>query len=242
MTPPLYTILTRGQLQPHLGQEYLLTNGMGAFSASTVLGCNTRRYHGLLCAATHPPLGRMMTLSRLGEILYLDGKTDRLLELSLNQFDGGNFHPRGDKYLQRFELGQTARWTYNVEGVEVAKELQMVWGQNVVGVRYTVRADKSRPVRLELLPFVAMRDFHSLRRGTDFPFRTVSSGPHAKVEDGRHALHVRANWGDFETRPDWWRNHKYPIESERGQDDTEDLYTPGRFILEGAGEMSVTLW
>src|SRR5260221_11359432 len=186
----LYTIQTKGQLQPHLSQEFLLTNGMGAFSFSTVVGCNTRRYHGLLCAATHPPLGRMMTLSRLGEILYLDGRMDRLLELSVNQFEGGNIHPRGDRYLQTFELGRTAKWIYEVEGVEITKELQLVWGQNVVGLRYTIKPQGSRVVRLELLPFLAMRDFHSLRRGTDFPFRTVSSGPHVKIEDG-HAARMK---------------------------------------------------
>ena len=144
---PLYTIQTKGQLQPHLSQEFLLTNGMGAFSFSTVVGCNTRRYHGLLCAATHPPLGRMMTLSRLGEILYLDGKRDRLLELSVNQFAGGNIHPRGDRYLQTFELGRTARWIYQVEGVEVTKELQLVWGQNVAVVRYTIKPAGPRVIR-----------------------------------------------------------------------------------------------
>ncbi len=238
----LYTIQTKGQLQPHLSQEFLLTNGMGAFSFSTVVGCNTRRYHGLLCAATHPPLGRMMTLSRLGEILYLDGKRDRLLELSVNQFEGGNIHPRGDRYLQTFELGRTARWIYHVEGVEVTKELQLVWGQNVAGVRYTIKPAGPRVVRFELLPFLSMRDFHSLRRGTDFPFRTVSSGAHAKIEDGRHALHLRASWGDFLEQPDWWRSHKYSVETERGQDDIEDLFSPGRFVLEGTGELAVTVW
>jgi predicted glycogen debranching enzyme len=184
----------------------------------------------------------MMALSRIGEILYLDGRMDRLLELSVNQFEGGNIHPRGDRFLQTFELGRTAKWTFIVDGVEVTKELQLVWGQNVVGMRYTVKPRGPRVVRLELLPFVAMRDFHSLRRGTDFPFRTVSSGSHAKVEDGRNALHMRANWGDFHEKPDWWRNHKYRIETERGQDDSEDLFNPGRFVLEGTGELAVTVW
>jgi glycogen debranching enzyme len=241
-TPELYSIQTHGQLQPHLAQEYLLTNGIGAFSSSSVVGCNTRRYHGLLCAATHPPLGRMIALSRVGEILYLDGQTDRMLELAVNVFEGGNIHPRGDRYLRTFELGQAVKWTYDVEGVEVVKELQLVWGQNVAGLRYTIRPKGPRVVRFELMPFVAMRDFHSLRRGTDFPFRTVSSGSHAKVEDGHHALHLRASWGEFRDRGDWWRSHKYPVETERGQDDTEDLFNPGRFVFEGTGEMSITLW
>src|SRR3954454_9758499 len=102
---PLYTIHTHGQLEPHLAQEYLLTNGMGAFSFSTVAGCNTRRYHGLLCAATHPPLGRMIALSRVGEILYLGGgRASRVHELSVNVFAGGNIHPKGYQYLQAFDL------------------------------------------------------------------------------------------------------------------------------------------
>jgi glycogen debranching enzyme len=243
---PLYSIHTHGQLEPHLSQEWLLTNGIGGFSSGTVVGCNSRRYHGLLCAAVHPPVGRVLALSRIGEILYLDGQTDRMLELSVNVFEGGNIHPRGDRYLREFELGQHAVWRYDVEGVEVIKEVQLVWGQNVVGVRYTVRpyeTSAARVIRLELLPFVAMRDFHSLRRGTDAPFRTVSSGGHMKVElGGPNTLHVRTNWGGFQDRPDWWRNHKYPVDRERGQDDLEDLFNPGRFVLEATGELQVTLW
>lgn len=238
----LFKIHTYGQLQPCLEQEYLLTNGMGAYSMGSIVGCNTRRYHGLLIAATHPPLGRMATLARLGEILYLDGRNDRMMELSVNQFAGGNIHPRGDRYLQSFELGRSALWRYLVEGMEVVKEVQIVWGQNVVGMRYTVRPENSRVVKLELLPLVAMRDFHSLRRGTDFPFRTICSGAHAKIDASGHSLHVRANWGEFVENADWWRNHQYAVESERGQDDIEDLFNPGRFVIEGTGEMQVVLW
>src|SRR5215211_439204 len=123
---PLYTIHTHGELQPHLEQEWLLTNGIGAFSFGSVVGCNTRRYHGLLCAAVFPPLGRMMTLSRMGEILYLDGRLDPMLELSINQFQDGGFHPHGDRYLRKFELGRHAVWHYDVEGVEVIKEVQLL--------------------------------------------------------------------------------------------------------------------
>src|SRR5665213_1485751 len=96
----LFSIDTNGQLVPHLKQEWLLTNGLGGFASSTVVGCNTRRYHGLLCAATLPPVGRVMTLNRLGEILCLDGNNDRLYELSINQFRE-RLHPRGDQYLRR---------------------------------------------------------------------------------------------------------------------------------------------
>src|SRR3954469_15291773 len=88
----LYSIDTYGELQPYLQREWLLTNGLGSFAMGTVVGCNTRRYHGLLCAAVTPPVGRVMALSRLGEILYFDGDMGRMLELSVNQF-GDRFHP-----------------------------------------------------------------------------------------------------------------------------------------------------
>src|ERR1700760_4385603 len=121
----LYSIETYGELHPGLEQEWLLTNGLGGFASSTVVGCNTRRYHGLLCAATNPPVGRMMLLNRIGEILKLDGSAE-LLELSVNQFRG-NLHPRGDKFLRTFQLGNTATWIFDVNGVKVTKEVQILW-------------------------------------------------------------------------------------------------------------------
>src|SRR5215218_9573727 len=100
----LYEIETSGRLEPHLHQEWQLTNGLGGYGASTVVGCNTRRYHGLLCAATLPPVGRIMALSRIGELLKID-HSEVMHELAINQFPT-NFHPHGDQYLKRFSLDQ----------------------------------------------------------------------------------------------------------------------------------------
>jgi len=121
-SPPLYRIETHGQLEPHLQQEWLLTNGLGGYASSSVVGANTRRYHGLLCAATNPPVGRVMTLARIGELLTVGGNADRTLEFSVNQFKD-TFHPRGDRYLRTFELNDVARFEYDVEGVRVTKEV-----------------------------------------------------------------------------------------------------------------------
>src|SRR5213080_2354800 len=117
----VYSLDTDGRLEPHLHQEWLLTNGLGAFASSTVVGCNTRRYHGLLCAATLPPVGRVMALSRVGEIVFTDDRPGQMQELSINQF-GNDFHPRGDRYLRKFELEGTARFEFEVEGARVTKE------------------------------------------------------------------------------------------------------------------------
>ena len=126
---PLYTIDTYGELLPYVHREWLLTNGLGSFSMGTMVGCNTRRYHGLLCAASTPPVGRVMAVNRVGEILLLDGQTDRMLEFSVNQFHG-NVHPRGDRYLRRFDprrgrpVGVRGRGGQGHEGTSTALEAE----------------------------------------------------------------------------------------------------------------------
>src|ERR1700685_2095256 len=94
-------------------REWLLTNGLGGYASSTVLGMNTRRYHGLLVAATVPPVGRVVAVNRIREMLTLDNKPDSL-EFSINTFRNSVF-PRGDQYLWKFDLNQTARWEYEID-------------------------------------------------------------------------------------------------------------------------------
>ena len=237
----LFSIETNGQLEPHIHQEWLLTNGLGGFASSTVVGCNTRRYHGLLVAATLPPVGRIMTVNRIGEGLCLDGDTTRLYELSVNQFRD-RFHPLGDRYLRRFELNDVARWEYLVDGVRVTKQLQLLWQRNVAMLRYTIDPGRARQVQFSAQPFVSLRDFHGERRvnGNNLVGRPSDRG--VAVTEGERAVQIYANGGKFVPAPDWWYGHVYAIETERGMDDLEDLFTPGRFMLEANGLATLTLW
>ena len=236
-----YCIDTHGELNPFLSHEWLLTNGMGAFASSSVVGCNMRRYHGLLCAAVKPPVGRIMALNRIGELVYLDGRAD-FLELSVNHF-GQSIHPRGDRFLRQFELGQTAKWTFEVEGVRIVKELLLCWQKNLVGIRYHVEAPDNRTVELQLLPFVSLRDFHALQRKPDrHIFQVRADGWEMDIQRDEHRLHLRADAGQFAQREDWWFGHKYPIETDRGLDDTEDLFSPGLLTHKITGSGSITLW
>ncbi|HET6248700.1 MAG TPA: amylo-alpha-1,6-glucosidase [Tepidisphaeraceae bacterium] len=239
----LFSIETHGQLHPHLAQEWLLTNGLGGFSSSSVVGCNTRRYHGLLCAALMPPVGRFLTLSHLGEALTLDGDPNFLFELSVNQFEQA-FHPHGWLYLRKFELDDTARWEYDVEGVRISKEVQLLWRQNVVGIRYTLQSRRPRKVKLALSPFMAMRDFHGLQKSGATTFSQSSEERGVSVTAYTNTATLRADAGTFQSQPNWWYNNYYNIESDRGADATEDLYSPGSFILESAdgAKTSITLW
>jgi predicted glycogen debranching enzyme len=237
-----YSIETHGQFEPFVQNEWLQTNGMGGFSFGTVIGCNTRRYHGILVAATKPPVGREMILSRLGEMLILDGDANHPHEFSVNQFRD-NVHPHGERYLRSFELNDTATWNYDVLDARVTKQIQLLWKQNIAGVRYTIDAsDANRQIEFRVWPFFALRDFHGLRRaaGYDMPAnvfdRTLS------VSSDQITANVFCDAGEWVKEPAWWYGHVYPIETDRGQDDTEDLFTPGRFTVSFKGKTQITFW
>jgi predicted glycogen debranching enzyme len=235
----LYSIDTNGQLQPHLREEWLITNGIGGFASGTIIGCDTRRYHGLLCAATLPPVGRIMMLNRLGEILSIPGE-QTTVELSVNQF-GETFHPRGDRYLRKFDLETAlARWEYDAAGIRITKEIQMPWEKNAVGIRYTLDP-RGREIEFSLLPFVRMLDFHALRHEKE-SFEESHDARSCSITSGSHTLQIAADAGSYVVQPDWWYGQTYAIEADRGLDDKEDLYTPGRFVVSSAKKISVTIW
>jgi len=236
----LFTIDTYRELQPHDQQEWLLTNGLGGFASSTVVGMNTRRYHGLLCAAMNPPVGRVLAVSRIGEMLTLDGKNDRPLELGVNCFRE-SIHPRGERYLEKFKLGNEVRFEYLVEGVSIVKEVQLLWMKNVTAVRYTVDPG-GRAFKLTLQPFTALRDFHSLRNAGWAQIRTQARQRSVSVGEGANEVTITADAGRFIEQQDWWYGHVYPVDSERGQGDQEDLFTPGMFVVEGNSKTTITLW
>src|SRR6516225_10812211 len=106
-------------------REWLETNGIGGFASSTATGMNTRRYHGLLVAATNPPVGRMVLLSKLEETAIVNG---RRYELSANRYPGV-VHPQGYRYLKSFQLDPYPVFIYDLDGGELEKSLFMVDGE-----------------------------------------------------------------------------------------------------------------
>jgi predicted glycogen debranching enzyme len=117
-------------LDEGLRREWLETNGIGGFASSTLNGCNTRRYHGLLVAATKPPVGRLVLLSKLEETLFIDGQT---FELGTNNYPGV-VHPQGFQYLKEFRMDPFPVFTFEVEGVLIEKTVFMVHGENTIVV------------------------------------------------------------------------------------------------------------
>jgi predicted glycogen debranching enzyme len=227
---------TCSNLDAARSREWLETNGLGGFASSTIVGLNTRRYHGLLVAAIHPPVGRTVLLSKLDETLVIDG---RRFDLSTNQYPG-TIHPQGYALQTNFKLDPFPTFSYRVEDIEIEKSLFMIQSENAIAVRYQVR-DANNPSRdippgiscsLELAPLVPMRDYHSLRHEDQNFSRVVTSENSVvtvKPYEDQPALCVAHDSAELETTGFWYRSLEYSVERERGFDFTEDLFNP--FVL-----------
>ena len=211
-------------LDAALRREWLETNGLGGFASATINGCNTRRYHGLLVAATKPPVGRFVLLSKLEETLIIDG---RRYELGTNRYPGV-IHPQGFQYFKQFRLDPFPTFTFGVESTELEKTVFMVQGENTTVIQYRVKGRAAR-VQLEIRPLIAFRDYHSLTHENgalnsriEQQRGQISLSPYA----GLPALYLANNAGEIENVGHWYRNFEYEAERERGLDFQEDLFNP----------------
>jgi len=212
-------------------REWLETNGLGGFASSTIAGLNTRRYHGLLVAATKPPVGRMVLLSKFEEALILGGQR---YEISANRYPGV-VHPQGYQYLKEFRLDPFPVFVYQVEDVELEKSIFMVHGENTTVIQYAVRRSSRGPCSLELRPLIAFRDFHNathengaLNPALDVEPGSVRITPYA----GLPSLYLSHSEGEARPGGSWYRNFEYDLERERGLDFQEDLFNPCALVFD----------
>jgi len=212
-------------LDQTLQLEWLETNGTGSFASSTIIGAHTRRYHGLLVAATQPPVGRWVLLSKLDDRLRIAGDT---FDLSSNIYAGA-IHPVGHQHLVEFRLDPWPVMTYQVGTAVLIKSIFMRHGQDCTVISYHL-AQADSPCWLLARPLVACRDYHHLQQAhADFH-------PHLEVQPGQFIMqpydeHSRVvlTYPGGEFWPDglWYYSFFYRQERERGLDCTEDLYSPG---------------
>jgi len=213
-------------LDASLRREWLETNGIGGFASGTINGCNTRRYHGLLVAATKPPVGRLVLLSKFEETLIVNGTS---YELGTNRYPG-TVHPQGFQFLKAFRLDPFPVITFRVDGIEIEKTLFMVQGENTTVIEYALKsAPDSVTLKLELRPLIAFRDYHSLTHENgaissrvDQQSELISVSPY----QGLPGLYLANNAQEVESTGNWYRNFEYDAERERGLDFQEDLFNP----------------
>jgi len=220
---------TWSDLEAALHREWLETNGLGGFASSTIIGLNTRRYHGLLVAATKPPVGRLVLLSKVEETLCIDGKR---FDLSANHYPGV-IHPQGFNYLKQFRLDPFPIFTYEVEGIEIEKSVFMIHGENSTVIQYEVRKNHRPEVpknlRLEIRPLIAFRDYHGTTQENGAINRAVqerSGLASVTPYEGLPSLYLAHNAVEVQKTGDWYRNFEYDAERERGLDFSEDLFNP----------------
>jgi len=217
-----------GNLEAALRREWLETNGLGGFASSTINGINTRRYHGLLVAATKPPVGRFVLLSKLEETLLVG---DRSFDLSANRYPGV-VHPQGFRYLKQFRLDPFPVFTFEVEDLEIEKTVFMVQGESTTVIQYEIK-DRGTflpdRIALEIRPLIAFRDYHttthengSLNSKVEVLAGVASVTPYAELP----TLYLAHDAKQLEEGGGWYRNFEYDAERERGLDFVEDLFNP----------------
>ncbi|MCU0662430.1 MAG: glycogen debranching enzyme N-terminal domain-containing protein [Myxococcota bacterium] len=216
--------------------EWLETNGRGGYASSTILGCHTRKYHGLLVSNQYAPAGKFVLLSKYEDALVCQGDEH---VLSVHRYAPRIFYPRGHRYQTEFRLECFPTFVYEIGQTTVVKEIGMIHGEDTVLVRYTARRN-GEGAALRLRPLLACRGFHHLAqenlflRPRTFP---VHKGFKIAPYDGIPQLYFQVS-GPFEffPSPTWYRNFEYFREQERGYEANEDLFSPGMFelpLLEG---------
>jgi len=211
-------------------KEWLLTNGLGGYASATICGMNTRRYHGLLVAATAPPSGRVVLLSKLEETLVIDG---RRVDLSTNLYGEDVVHPEGYRSQTEFRLDPFPVSTFSVDGFTLEKSIFMVQGENTVVVEYALLSrGEGTEVSLEVRPLIAFRDFHSTTHengAIDTAVLEKQGCIEMKPYPDLPSLFLAHDAGEIVPGGSWYRNFAYEIEKSRGLDHHEDLFNPLTF-------------
>jgi predicted glycogen debranching enzyme len=216
--------------------EWLESDGLGGFASGTVSGIRTRRYHGLLLAATRPPAGRLVLVNGFDAAVETAGGT---YALSSQRYPGDIIHPDGTARLVNFEREPWPKWTYTLEdGTTVEQEIFARHGSAIVVLCWR-KLNGAGKASLNVRPFLSGRDYHSLHHeNPSFQFQPEIKGKKIIWHSypgipGIIAVHN----GDYRHQPDWYRNFLYEQERERGLDYSEDLAAPGSFQFDlTAGE------
>ena len=222
--------------------EWLVTNGRGSYASSTIVGANTRRYHGLLVAALNPPLGRTVMVAKVEEEIDVAGKK---FLLGVNEWENRIVNPNGHLHLDHFELDEMIpAWLYQTASFDLRKTIWMEYGFHTTYVRYTL-SQRSEPVALTLLPYCTYRDFHTELRGQlDSPLdvELVDHGCRIRATPDATPYRIMLDRAaSFVPLGIWYWRLLHRVEAERGLDAVEDLYVPGQFRLTLNPGESVTL-
>lgn len=214
-----------------LNREILSANRAGGYFSTTIVLCNTRKYHGLMVLPLdHFDGENHVLLSTVDETIIQHGQE---FNLGIHRYPG-IYDPRGHKYIVDFEYEPTPKITYHVGGVVFEKELLFVHNEEQFMIRYTLK-DAHAPTKLRIKPFLAFRNAHQLSKSNLYAnkrYRDIPNGVKYKLYQGFPYLHMQLNKGnEFVAVPDWYYNIEYKEEIKRGYEGHEDLFIPGFFEI-----------
>ena len=219
-------------LQESLPKELLRTNRSGAYSCSTIVDCNTRKYHGLLVVPV-PELDddNHVLLSSLDVTVVQHGAE---FNLGLHKYQGNNYSPMGHKYIREFDCDKVPTTLYRVGGVVLKKEVVFQHYENRILIRYTL-VDGHSATTLRFRPFLAFRSVRQFTHENSTASRDysgVDNGIKTCMYAGYPDLYMQfSKKNEFKFCPDWYRGVEYPKEQARGYASNEDLYVPGYFEM-----------
>lgn len=217
-------------LENGLDKEWIITNGIGGFSSSTIIGANTRKYHGLLIAPLTPPARRFLVLSKLDECLEIEGK-----EYNLYTNVGQNYTSHGYKYQKEFKKEYIPIFTYEIEGIIVTKMICMQHGRNTVGVYYKIK-NKEKHSKLKLAPILNFRDFHTMSTNHEFGLKQEINNRKVKViidNNVAHPIYMKISEGIYKEHiNDTFNNMFYIEEQKRGFYPEENHAVSGVFEID----------
>ena len=219
-------------LEESLPRELLRTNRSGAYSCSTIVDCNTRKYHGLLVVPV-PELDdeNHVLLSSLDVTVVQHGAE---FNLGLHRYQGNNYSPKGHKYIREFDCDKVPTTVYRVGGVILKKEVVFQHYEDRILIRYTLD-DAHSATTLRFRPFLAfrsVRQFTHENTTASREFHQVDNGIRTCMYAGYPDLYMQfSKKNEFIFQPDWYRGVEYPKEQERGYASNEDLYVPGYFEM-----------
>ena len=230
-----YINFEKGQvvnLEFSLSREIIRTNRAGSYTSTTIVGCNTRKYHGLLVCPVDEFGGERFVLLSSLDLTVLNH--DKSFNIGIRKYKGDYFSPKGHKYIENFEVETIPSRIYRVGGVILKLERLLVHYEEQFLSRFTI-IEASEPMKLQIRPFLAFRNIHSLTHanlGVNTKVEFIKNGIKSKLYEGFPYLHMQfSSPAEFVHVPDWYLGVEYPEEQKRGYDYSEDLFTPGFFEI-----------
>ncbi|MGE5474485.1 MAG: amylo-alpha-1,6-glucosidase [Ignavibacteriales bacterium] len=209
-------------------REWIVANGIGGFASSTIIGANSRRYHGLLTAALHPPVNRHLILSKLDESFEIYGKKYDIFANQTPGYTGTGYH-----YLQRFVINPFPTFIYSIHDVTIEKKIFMIYKKNSVVILYKISNGNDKAV-FKVTPVVNFRDYHgdASQSFMRFSKKSEKCSVYIRPYDLDKTIKIKASEGTFTGIDNgWFTNMEYAAEKERGLKAVEDHYIPGYFDI-----------